>query len=167
MELGKAVEFIPFDSPRGKELLEAMNKENNLLKHLTTATQKLSRERYLFDAFGEDVVIQAHREGLTTRHPQGFYSITLKGRDLLGKRTEGKAEALLVEFAAEEVKEELLRHLKESISEEKAAIDVYRIRANYARRGYPTIALLYDHIREEEEHHLKELLNMVNQLTRR
>lgn len=73
-------------------------------------------------------------------------------------------EDLLAEFATEPVRKELLRQLEDSIKEEKAAIDVYRRRADYARRGYPTIALIYDHIREEEEHHIKELKKATEEL---
>lgn len=76
-------------------------------------------------------------------------------------------EDLLREFATEPVRKELLRQLQESITEERKAIDVYRRRADYARRGYPTIALIYDHIREEEERHSRELLDADNELRRR
>jgi rubrerythrin len=70
------------------------------------------------------------------------------------------AEDLLVEFVGEKVKKELLAQVQDSIREEEAAIDVYRRRADYCRRGYPKIAEIYDHVREEEEHHLKEFQDM-------
>lgn len=62
----------------------------------------------------------------------------------------------LSEIAGERIKQELLHQIEDSIKEEKEAIDLYKRRADYAR-NFPAIAIVYDHIREEEEHHLKEL----------
>jgi rubrerythrin len=74
------------------------------------------------------------------------------------------AEDLLVEFVGEKVKKELLAQVQDSIREEEAAIDVYRRRADYCRRGYPKIAEIYDHIRKEEEHHREEFLALAKKI---
>jgi rubrerythrin len=66
----------------------------------------------------------------------------------------------LVGLAGERIKKELLLQVKESIKEEQDAIDIYRRRADYCRIGYPWISEIYDHVREEEEHHLKEFQDM-------
>ena len=73
-------------------------------------------------------------------------------------------EQILGEFATEEVKRLTLLQLETSMKEEQAAIDAYRRRADYARRGYPAIAIMLDHIRGEEEEHLREISREVNRL---
>jgi rubrerythrin len=75
------------------------------------------------------------------------------------------SEELLVDLVGEKVKKELLHQAQDSIKEEEAAIDVYRRRGNYARRGYPEIASIYDHIRDEEEHHQKEFLALAKRIS--
>lgn len=54
---------------------------------------------------------------------------------------------------------EVNNQLRDSVHEEMEAIDLYKRRAEYARKnGYDDLAQLYDHTREEEEHHSKKLL---------
>jgi bacterioferritin (cytochrome b1) len=73
-------------------------------------------------------------------------------------------EQILGEFATEEVKRSTLLQLETSMKEEQAAIDAYRRRADYARRGFPVTAIMLDHIREEEEEHLREIRKEIERL---
>lgn len=73
-------------------------------------------------------------------------------------------DILRSKYATESVRKELLHQVQDSIKEEEAAIDVYRRRADYCRRGYPKIAEIYDHIRKEEEHHREEFLALAKKI---
>jgi len=66
----------------------------------------------------------------------------------------------------EKDRKEVLQQIEDSIKEEQAAIDVYRRRADYAHTAFPTVATVYNHIREEEEHHLQEFQDAAKNLRR-
>ena len=71
----------------------------------------------------------------------------------------------VITITDERLRREILRQLNDSVSEEQQAIDVYRRRADYAH-DFPSIASVYGHIREEEEHHLKEFQDLAKNLRR-
>jgi rubrerythrin len=73
----------------------------------------------------------------------------------------------LADQTTQKVIDELLRQINDSLKEERVAVDIYRRRANYARRGYPEVAERYDHILDEEEQHIKELEKMAEKLRRK
>jgi rubrerythrin len=73
-------------------------------------------------------------------------------------------ENFLSDYGTQEVKRAVLLQLEISMREEKEAIEAYRRRADYARRGFPVTAIMLDHIREEEEEHLREIRKEIERL---
>lgn len=58
----------------------------------------------------------------------------------------------------------LVTYLQDSIKEEQQAIKMYHKRAEWARKTFPPLADVWEHIQKEEEHHLKELQDLVNKI---
>lgn len=73
-------------------------------------------------------------------------------------------ERILAESGNEEVRRSVLLQLEISMREEQEAIDAYRRRAEYARRYFPATSIMLDHIRGEEEEHLREIGKEVDRL---
>jgi rubrerythrin len=62
------------------------------------------------------------------------------------------------------LRKEIRQQLQDSLKEEQQAVKDYHRRAEYARYKYPEIAKMYDHIAEEERHHAREFLDMLNRI---
>jgi len=75
-------------------------------------------------------------------------------------------ERILSDYGTQEKRRAVLLQLEISAREEQEAINAYRRRADYARIGFPATSIMLNHIREEEEEHLKEIRREIERLNK-
>lgn len=129
--------------------------------------ETLERWLYLAKKYGTDAVKivhggRVHEFRVTVIDPER--SIPMTGGKNMAREFLSEPEIeFLSQIAGEKIKKELIRQLQDSIKEEQEAIKAYENRGHYAR-NFPAIAAVYDHLWEEEKHHLEELQNAVEKL---